>query len=181
MSDDAFQQLFPWASRRAISRAHAAVSSGAVASANYDDLVQEALIALWRTLGQFDPGRSSLRTFSELVISSRIVSAIRAARRKPRMTGLELATALAERRSVSFELRCDIDCVLNKLSVEDRRVAIALMYYSPMEASQRLGVARSTVYQHIARLRKTLTKAGFARKGRPPNQALKPACQKERG
>ena len=51
--------------------------------------------------------------------------------------------------------------MLSTLRATDRRVAVALMEESPAEASHRLGVARSTIYAHIQRLRSAFQAAGL--------------------
>ena len=60
-----------------------------------------------------------------------------------------------------------------------RRVAIALMEFSPTEVSHELGVARSTVYQHIGRcvpdsfLRASLRAAGPGAGADPVGRRIK--------
>jgi len=63
--------------------------------------------------------------------------------------------------AAAFDLRSDVARVLSQLNFEDHRVAVALMEYSPAETSRKLMVARSTIYQHIGRLRTAFITAGI--------------------
>lgn len=145
-------------------RVRAATRTRVIPTADHDDLVQEVLIACWLALDKFDPARASLRTFLECVITSRLASAIRTSRRRPEMQSLDSASVCSVEEVSGFELRLDIARVLSRLEGEDRRVAVALMECSPTEAGRELSVARSTVYQHIGRLRLAFTVAGLGRR-----------------
>jgi len=162
MPNAVFQQACPFALRAARIRARAAVRAGAVPLADRDDLEQEGLIACWRAARHFDHHRASLKTFVECVIATRLASVIRAARRKPTMQPLDLAAEYGVGpEAVAFHLRSDVARVLSQLNFDDHRVAVALMEFSPAEASRRLRVARSTVYQRIGRLRSIFITAGI--------------------
>jgi RNA polymerase sigma factor (sigma-70 family) len=148
--------------RTARIRARAAVRVRAVPTADGDDLVQELLIACWLASDKFDPGRASLRTFFERVIASRLASAIRTARRRPAMQPLDSVPEFGVAPlAMMFELRSDVASVLDQLDVADRRVALALLECSPTEAGRNLKFARSTIYQHIGRLRARFVAAGI--------------------
>jgi len=155
-------------------RVRAATRTRAVPTADRDHLVQEVLIGCWLALDKFDPAKASLRTFLECVITSRLASAIRTARRRPAMQSLDSASACGAETVSGVELRLDVVRMLCRLESEDRRVAVALMECSPTEASRELGVARSTIYQHMGRLRASLIAAGLeGPPSRMPNAAYR--------
>jgi RNA polymerase sigma factor (sigma-70 family) len=166
MPEATFQQAYPFALRAAQVRAAAAVFSGVIPLADRLDLEQEALVACWRALPRFDSARASLRTYLEVVVSSRLSSVRRAGRCQPRLQLLD-----DDQRHVEdgwarrIELRADVWRVLASLRASDRQVAVALLEHSPAEASRRLGVARSTIYAHIERLRIAFRAAGLGPQG----------------
>jgi RNA polymerase sigma factor (sigma-70 family) len=159
-------------------RVRAATRTRVIPTTDRDDLVQELLIACWLASDKFDPPKASLRTFLECVITFRLASAIRTARRRPEMVPLDSASVCSVDGVSGFELRLDVARVLSRLESEDRRVALALLECSPTEASRKLGVARSTVYAHIGHLRASFIAAGLDRSpSRMPNAAYRSRCQ----
>jgi RNA polymerase sigma factor (sigma-70 family) len=143
-------------------RVGSAMRARSVPPADRDDLVQELAIACWRAAATFDPAKASLRTFIECVVANRLASAIRTARRRPAMQPLDSVAEIGiAPLAMMFDLRSDVASILDRLSVADRRVAVALMEYSPTEAGRNLKIARSTVYQHIGRLRARFMAAGI--------------------
>ena len=162
MSGTVFEVGYAAAFKIARFRVTAAIRTQAVSSADRDDLVQELLIAVWLASDKFNPARASLRTFFERVIASRLMSTIRTTRRRPPMQPLDLATVGGMATdATSFELRLDIARLLRQLDSTDRRVAVALAQFSPMDASRKLGLGRSTVYRHIGKLRASFAAAGI--------------------
>jgi DNA-directed RNA polymerase specialized sigma24 family protein len=145
-------------------RSRAAIRAGAISAADRDDLIQELLIAFWLASDKFDAHRASRRTFLECVIATRLASAIRTARRRPEMQPLDSTTVCSADGVSGSELRLDVARVLSQLNGENRRTALVLMECSPTEASRALGMARSTVYEHIGRLRLAFTVAGLGRR-----------------
>jgi RNA polymerase sigma factor (sigma-70 family) len=166
MVEATFEQAYPIAARAAKVRATAAVVSGAIPGADREDFEQEGLTACWRALPQFDPARASLRTFVEHVVAARLASLIRSANRVPASQPLDSASRCHVDSGIgSLELHADVWRLLNLLSDGDRHLVLLLMEYSPSEASRLLGIARSTVYERIQRLRRTFADAGLASEG----------------
>jgi len=60
-----------------------------VSPQDYEDLEQEALMAVRRALQCFDPSRASLRTFVECVVAARLASLMRARGRLPYLSQLK--------------------------------------------------------------------------------------------
>ena len=81
MTHTSFQEVYAFALRAAQIRAAAAPY--AFATANRQDMVQEALVAVWQALSKYDASRASLRTFLEMVIARRFISIIRSHRMSP--------------------------------------------------------------------------------------------------
>jgi DNA-directed RNA polymerase specialized sigma24 family protein len=145
-----------------------------------DDIAQTLVLLIIERAAQFDGRRSSPRTFAGVVVNSGISSIVKShkAQRRdyrlcrpldwsPDSSGHFPVPRYFDPAIVECPLRTDVARALGRLDPADRRVAFALMDYSPMEASRELGLARSTVYRHIARLRTAFIAAGLgARPGR---------------
>ncbi len=165
MPEAAFQQAYPIALRAAQVRSAACVATAGLPAAEREDLEQEALMWVWRALPHYDPSRSSLRTFIERVIANRFASLLRARRRQLRLVPLE-DQHLATRDGIPMvEFRSDLQRVEGSLPECDRRLLPLLMEYNPTDASRELGIARSTVYQRIRRIRAAFADAGFGWEG----------------
>lgn len=170
MLEATFRQAYPMARRAAQVRATAAVVSGAIQTADREDFEQEGLTACWRALPRYDPNRGSLRTFVEHVVAARLASLVRSANRVPAMQPLDSAHRChVDPCADPMELHADVWRLLNLLNDRDRRLMLLLMEHSPAEASRMLGIARSTVYQRIQRLRRTIIDAGLAPEGHRRN------------
>jgi RNA polymerase sigma-70 factor (ECF subfamily) len=142
-------------------RGAAAVAGGRATAADREDIEQETLVGLWMALRHFDASRASLRTFLERVADKRFASLLRR-HRKPlvieRLDGHRFATADG---IPAVQFKVDFERVLAPLGDPDRVLALLLVDHGPTEISRMLGVARSTVYARIARLRRAFREAGY--------------------
>jgi RNA polymerase sigma-70 factor (ECF subfamily) len=139
----------------------AAVATGRAPAADREDLEQETLLGLWMALLHYDASRSSPRTFLERVADKRVASLLRR-RRSPvlieRLDGHRFATADG---IPTVQFHVDFERVLAPLGDADRKLALLLVDHGPTEISRMLGVARSTVYARMARLRRAFLEAGY--------------------
>ncbi len=161
MVDTNFEPALPLALRAVQVRAAAAVAAGRAPAADREDLEQEALLGLWMALRHYDASRASLRTFIERVADKRFASVLRR-RRSPvlieRLEGHRFATADG---IPAVQFHVDFERVLAPLGDPDRTLARLLVDHGPTEISRVLGIARSTVYARIARLRRAFREAGY--------------------
>jgi RNA polymerase sigma-70 factor (ECF subfamily) len=161
MHEPVLEQALSLAMRAVQVRGAAAVASGRATVADREDLEQEALLGLWMALRHYDASRASLRTFLERVADKRFASLLRR-RLKPvvieRLDGHRFATADGI-PAVQFQV--DFERVLAPLGDPDRVLALLLVDHGPTEISRMLGIARSTVYARIARLRRAFREAGY--------------------
>jgi len=160
MHEPTLEQALPLALRAVQVRAAAAVASGQVTAADREDLEQEALMGLWPALRRYDASRASLRTFLERVADKRFASMMR--RRShvaiERLDGLRFTTADG---IPAVQFHVDFDRILAPLGDPNRALALLLVDHGPTEISRMLGIARSTVYARIARLRQAFREAGY--------------------
>jgi RNA polymerase sigma factor (sigma-70 family) len=161
MLDVAFQQAYPLATRSAQVRSAGAMVSGADLLADRADWEQEALIRVWQALSKYDPVRSGLRTFVELVIGTHFASMLRSRRRRPQFLSLDERRDAGDFELRAVELHADIDRVLAGVSAFDRLVALTLTECSVIDTSRRLGLSRASIYRAIDRLRTVFTAAGL--------------------
>jgi RNA polymerase sigma-70 factor (ECF subfamily) len=161
MHEPGLEQALPLAMRAVQVRGAAAVASGRVTPADREDLEQEALLGLWLALRRYDASRASLRTFLECVADKRFASLLRR-RRSPvlieHLDGHRIATADG---IPAVQFHVDFERVLAPLGDSDRMLALLLVDHGPTEISRMLGVARSTVYARMARLRRAFLEAGY--------------------
>jgi RNA polymerase sigma-70 factor (ECF subfamily) len=161
MHEPALEQALPLAMRAVQVRAAAAVATGRATAADREDLEQEAFLGLSLALRHYDASRASLRTFLERVADKRFASLLRR-RRSPvvieRLDGHRFATADG---IPAVQFHADFERVLASLSGPDRTLALLLIDHGPTEISRMLGIARSTVYARMARLRRAFREAGY--------------------
>jgi len=161
VADTNFELALPLALRAVQVRAAAAVATGHATAADREDLEQEALLGLWMALRQYDASRASLRTFLERVADKRFASLLRR-RRNPgvieRLDGHRFPTADG---IPAVQFHVDLERVHAPLGDPDRALALLLVDHGPTEISRMLGIARSTVYARIARLRQAFLNAGY--------------------
>lgn len=157
MREALFEQAYPLARRAVQVRA----ASGAMRAGDREDFEQEALLGLWIALRRYDPSRASLRTFVERVTDNRFASLMRRRRSSlvvERLDGHWFATPDGI-PAVQFQV--DFERILAPLADADRTLALLLVDYRPTEISRMLGIARSTLYARMARLRRAFLKAGY--------------------
>lgn len=162
MHEATFEQAYPIALRAAQVRATAAVICGLIPATDRQDFEQEGLIACWRALPKYDPGRASLRTFVERVVAARLAAVVRKARRAPESLPLSAASSvLASGTHASIDEQADLDRRLARLSNADEQLVRLLMEHAPGDAGRRIGLSRSTVHTRIVRLRRQFTIDGL--------------------
>lgn len=161
MVDTNFEPALPLALRAVQVRAAAVVATGRAPAADREDLEQEALLGLWMALRHYDASRASVRTFLERVADKRFASLLRRRRSQvliERLDGHRFATADG---IPAVQFHVDFERVLGPLGDPDRKLALLLIDHGPTEISRMLGIARSTVYARIARLRRAFGEAGY--------------------
>jgi RNA polymerase sigma factor (sigma-70 family) len=166
MVEATFELAYPIAVRAARVRATAAVVSGAILVADREDCEQEGLTACWLALPRFDPGRASLRTFIERVVATRIASLVRTARRSPVRVPLSAAGPRPTGSGAELQELCaDVERLSSAFGGRDQQLILLLLEHSPAEAGRMLGLPRSTVHEHILRMRRIFVAAGFVPNG----------------
>ncbi|MCL4796478.1 MAG: sigma-70 family RNA polymerase sigma factor [Bryobacteraceae bacterium] len=162
MSSPSFADTYSWALRAAQVRSANAVALRRVSPDDLEDLVQEALLAVLNALPSYDSSRASVRTFVETVVAHRIASMLRSHRRRPAVVPINEDHDVEIDGGSAHDLRMDVRKVLSDLPESDQRVAALLMEESPSEAGRTLGLARSTIYMRIRRLREAFAAAGYS-------------------
>jgi RNA polymerase sigma-70 factor (ECF subfamily) len=161
MHETALEQALPLALRAVQVRGATAVATGRATAADREDIEQEAFLGLWTALRHYDPSRASLRTFLERVADKRFASLLRRRRNAiviERLDGHRLATADG---IPAVQFHVDFERILAPLDDSDRALALLLVDHGPTEISRMLGIARSTVYARMARLRRAFREAGY--------------------
>jgi RNA polymerase sigma factor (sigma-70 family) len=167
MREQLFAQAYPTACRAARVRTAAAVAQAVILSAEREDIEQEILTAVWQRLASYDPKRSSLRTFVELIVASTLASALRSRRKQRGLDGLANDRARNVNTGlVALECWVDIRAAAVPLTNRDRRIAVLLMEYSAADVGRLLGLSRSTVYAGISRIRIAFKEAGLGPRAR---------------
>ncbi len=161
MPEPVFDQALPLALRAVQVHAAAAVATGRVTPADREDLEQEALVALWMALPHYDASRASVRTFLERVADKRFSSLLRRRRSALLIEHLDSHRFATADGIPAVQFRVDFERVLAPLGDPDRALALLLVDHGPTEISRMLGIARSTVYARIARLRRAFLEAGY--------------------
>jgi len=141
-------------------RAAAAVAAGRVPASDREDLEQEALVGLWLASGRYDPTRATLKTFVERVAERQFASLLRR-RNRLRIEPLDGHPFPTPDGIPAIQFHVDFERILSCLTDEDRAVAQLLLDHRPTEISRMLGIARSTLYARMARLRRAFLKAGY--------------------
>ena len=161
MADTNFEPALPFALRAVQVRAAAAVATGRATAADREDLEQQALLGLWMALRHYDASRASLRTFLERVADKRFASLLRRRRGSLTVERLDGHRVATPDGIPAVLLHVDFERVLAQLTEADRTLARLLIDHGPTEISRMLGIARSTVYARMARLRRAFREAGY--------------------
>lgn len=140
--------------RSAEVHASRAVKAGLVPRRDRADMVQDLLLVASNELQKLDTSRSSPRTFVECVIASRAVSAVRAYRALKRRPAEPFRSDISgPDLSSRLNLAVDVSRAVARLTPFDRLVAATLSQETPADTARLLGIARSTLYKAIARIR----------------------------
>jgi RNA polymerase sigma factor (sigma-70 family) len=142
-------------------RLAAAAKLTIITPADREDLAQELAMAAWRALRHYDSTRAGLRTFLDKVVANRFASLMRARRSQPRLEPLQDHLPAGLDGIPAVEFRADFQRVSGLLAETDCRLASYLMNHSPTQASRAFGIARSTIYQRLRRIRLAFENGGF--------------------
>jgi RNA polymerase sigma factor (sigma-70 family) len=157
-----FAEAIPLVLRTARARSASALAANGDGAFERDDLVQEALVAVWRALRRYDSRRSSLRTFIERIVESKIRSLLRRQRTAKRTKRYQSPEPSALEFMVHVEIQIDVHRALRGLAPVDARVARLLLHeYRPAEIGRVLKISRTAVYRCIGRIRAAISKDGF--------------------
>jgi RNA polymerase sigma-70 factor, ECF subfamily len=155
---------------------------------DYEDLVQDMKLDLWRRLSKFDPGKAPRSMFTASVVKHCVATVIESRKAscrdyrrcrcslndplktpdsKPAERGdmldqdvTLLRTGGAKRPAAErIDLRNDIRTVLAGLPPELRSLCCRLMKRTPTEVEEDTGIARGTLYESIQKIRRRFEKA----------------------
>lgn len=122
-----------------------------------EEVVQEALLTVWREAGAFDRGRGSAASWLLTLVRNRAIDALRARRRRTSLEDRSAeeppdATATPEQHSSEAERAAAVRVALSRLRPE-LRAALELAYYSGRSHSEiaaDLNVPLGTIKTRIA-------------------------------
>ena len=153
-----------------------------------EDVEQELMLHIHRRLPQFDPCRSSIRTFTDRIARNCIANLAEAAYAQKRGSGFEILASdamafngddgsspigsdqeavLDTEHQVGFapeaflNLRIDLWRAFDRLPPTLRTCLLGLFDNTVSAAARRAGVSRATTYSRIAALRERLRAAGL--------------------
>ena len=174
-------------------RHHARRATGRLPGMEAQDLEQELMLHAHRRLGSYDPGRASLWTFTDRVLSNCVVNLTRAAGATSRgghtvnislddpsagSDGEAVADMAGDAHPVDLgwcdqiHLRRDLDRVLQSLPQHLQDCCHWLAAGSVTEAARRSGLARGSIYSRIATLKRAFAAAGLDAYLAPPCPTL---------
>ncbi|MBK8211654.1 MAG: sigma-70 family RNA polymerase sigma factor [Rhodospirillales bacterium] len=166
-------------------RHHARRVCSRIPALEVEDIEQELMLRVHQRLPQYDPSRSSLRTFTDRIARSVIASLVEAIQAKKRGPGLEVlfsdwmispenlviepceSSDAETHQSIGFcpepylNLRTDLWRAFDQLPAMLRTCFLALFDNSVADAARRTGVSRSTTYHRVADLRAHFEAAGL--------------------
>jgi len=142
------------------------------ASADWDDAVQDALVALWRAAGNFDPARGAEKAYVSAVVGNRVSDLCR--RSASRVRPATLAAEPMDARSAeddglhgglgrsANDMADDVSAVLGRIDPAHRHlVELAVLHEKThkeisMLTGLPLGTVKSKIARTLARLRADL-------------------------
>lgn len=128
------------------------------------DLEQELLLEVVVRWPGFDPSRGNAEAFVESVVRAKLCKMLRDAKRAKRMSGPTVSidgndAVDPEDESRVLCIRLDVETVIGKLNVGNRRVCDQLLRESVSEAARQLRTPRSTLEYAVNSLRERFEKA----------------------
>jgi RNA polymerase sigma-70 factor (ECF subfamily) len=155
-----------------------------------EDVQQDLIEDVLRSLPRYDGDRAGVKTFISRVINNGIADLLKSHEAASRGNGCTKeslddwvrdefgawvrrdTTVDASRRRAHLgicersdheqrELEMDVDSVMASLPSEQRAICAMLRTKSPTEISRETGISRSAIYRHIAAIRATFIKAGL--------------------
>lgn len=162
MSAVLFAKAYPLAKRAVSVQSAAFAPSLRAAGLGREDMEQEVLLELFRSLSGFDPQRSALRTFVDRVTSAKAISFIRRVLAEKRRKSAEISIPRTTDTTAAIRVRIEVQRTITLLSSFDTRVAHFLLNgYRPTDIARELKVSRAAVYRAMDRIRDALRERGF--------------------
>jgi RNA polymerase sigma factor (sigma-70 family) len=129
-----------------------------------DDIEQDLIVRLLESWPQFDPVKSSAKTFIATVVRNGVSNLIRR-RQLERRTFVDsnaLPVGEAPSHEDEVDLQCDVAAVLARLPPEDRDLAERLVDSSVRQVAAEDDVSVASVRKRIAHLREAFEAAGLS-------------------
>jgi RNA polymerase sigma factor (sigma-70 family) len=176
-----YPELGTYATQLIRSKAGQLVGKAGITRADCDDIEQELALDLWLRLKNFDPAKSSHRTFITRVVEHRVATLLKkrsAACRDWRLCrhslddpdwqgGEALKTRIEEhpdpkaktRQAIEFEL--DLKAALETLPPDLRELWNLLLDSNLMRVAKTTRIPRTALYEQVKRLHDALHEVGF--------------------
>ena len=139
-----------------------------------DDLTQECLTQWYFKKGEYDPSKkASIKTYAATIIRNKLLDLVKSYSRDKRKISRYAIDTAGQDEAMSVEqtasgvsrqpaLGPDLSKALQKLTSRQRRLCRLLLDgLSVTEAAKRLGINRRTVYDDLARIKKSFISDGF--------------------
>jgi hypothetical protein len=196
-----YEGLDPLAANLVRRHARRLVRSGAIPASDLEDAEQDLMVHALAHIGKHDERLGHAPAFYDRVIGTKarhIAEHRLAMRRRPKAPvlalehGLSAGAADAEPGGISEEqlrrvgpepmrseaetlrLRIDVRAAIERLPPVQREIAARLLGGSVSDAARELGVARSSLYPHVAAIRAAFAEAGLDGYVRPVRDAFPP-------
>jgi RNA polymerase sigma factor (sigma-70 family) len=156
-------------------KARQMVGHAGIKEQDHEDLVQELMLRLLRSLRLFDAAQADRKSFVTAVVERNAAKILRDRRAKKRDGGrIESLDVLLEtldeeppdlavddHAAEQADLAIDMADLLARLPAELRDLAERLQRQTLSQAAREIGVARSTLQRRVARLRRHFEDAGL--------------------
>ncbi|MEN6386026.1 MAG: sigma-70 family RNA polymerase sigma factor [Phycisphaerales bacterium] len=135
------------------------------------DIRQEFLVAIMEAMPNFDPARSTWRTYISRVCNNRYCNFRREYRLACKCLGNITAIDLLDKDDtdviptyeVDFETQGDVNTVMSKLPLRLQQIAELLKTNSPAQVASHLKTSRSTISRAMKKIRQYFLVSGFER------------------
>lgn len=161
MADVTLDQALPVVRNLAERKAAAFVRRCRFAIDEREDVESHLVLSFITRWPKFDAERASVRTFASRVMDAELTSILRYHLAPSRREQDIPAAGSAPSPAARGRFRVDLERALAPLPIAVQETALALFWYSTVEAAEELGCSRQIIHLRKRRIRQALNSAGI--------------------